>query len=464
MNLAPPDGLPDRSVPPAYDALLEPDGTITASEMSYREFYRDPELNAIIAQALAQNRDLMIATARIEQARARFRIEDSNRLPNAVATGSVVRTRQALLDDGAAVGAAEDGAQQSNSVTSTRYDIGVGVSSFELDFWGRLRNLSDAARAEYLSSVAAQQAFYLSLVADTATTYFDIVETNEQIELAEATAVSRRDGLRIARLRLDAGVTSALPFRQAESLLTQAEQQLSAEKLVLAQLRNQLSVLVGNAVPSAIGEGASLADFNDDRRIFAGATSELLLARPDILAAEETLRGARANIGAARAAFFPSISLTGSAGLASSDRGGLFGSDGFGWSFGPTISLPIFDAGARLADLNLAEALETEQVANYQLTIQNAFREVSDALAGRKYLAEQIEVLNRAVSAQERIARIARLRYREGVADYLEVLDAERNLFAAQQQLLEVNRLWLQNRTTLFVALGGGIGSPSRTD
>ena len=181
--------------------------------------------------------------------------------------------------------------------------------------------------------------------------------------------------------------------------------------------------------------------------------------RPDIQAAEEQLRAARANIGAARAAFFPTISLTGNAGLASSDLGGLFGSDGFSWSFGPSVSLPIFDWGAREASLDLAEAREVEQVAIYEKTVQTAFREVSDGLAGRRWLAEQVAALENGVAAQERLARLARLRYREGVADYLEVLDAERNLFSAQQQLLTTRRAYLQNGTTLFVALGGGIGT-----
>jgi len=396
----------------------------------------------------------MAATARIEQARARFRIEDSRRLPNLVATASGTRTRQATAGNPAF---AAGGDNLPTSFTFNRFDIGVGVSAFELDFWGRVKNLSDAARASYLASVATQRAFYLSLIADTATTYFEIVETEEQIVLAEATAASRREGLKIAKLRLDAGVTSALPYRQAETLLTQAEQQIASERLALAQLRNQLAVLVGGATPEGSPpQGLSLAAQVDERRLAAGLPSELLLARPDILAAEEQLRAARANIGAARAAFFPSISLTGNTGLTSGSLGSLFDSDGLGWSFGPSISLPIFDFGAREADLDLAKALEVEQVANYDRTVQQAFREVSDALAGREYLAEQIATLERARIAQSEIARIARARYREGVADYLEVLDAERNLFSAEQQLLATRRAWLQNRATLFVSLGGG--------
>lgn len=453
-SMAPEHVRPEGATAPAFDPDYRPDGSVVASQLSYREWFNDPRLVLLIGTALENNRDLLAATARIEQARARYRIQDSRQLPTVVANASGTRSRQPLgvnpaLDTGDVEGAPE-------SVTFNRFEVGVGVSSFELDFWGRVASLSDQARAEYLASVAAQRAFYLSLIADTATTYYEIVETEEQIALAEATAESRREGLRIAKLRLDAGVTSALPFRQAETLLTQAEQQLASERLSLAQLRNQLAVLVGGTVPGALPDGLPLESQADDRRLAAGLPSELLLVRPDIVAAEEQLRAARANIGAARAAFFPTISLTGNAGFSSNSLDNLFSGDGFGWSFGPTISLPIFDWGAREADLDLARALEVEQVANYDKTVQTAFREVSDALAGRRWLAEQVATLERAVEAQERIARLARLRYREGVADYLEVLDAERNLFSARQQLLATERAWLQNRATLFVALGGG--------
>lgn len=461
VNLAPDHTRPALASAPAYDPAYRPDGSVVASQLSYRDWYPDPRLQELIATALENNRDLVVATARIEQARAQFRIENSRRLPNVVANASGTRSQQATAGN-PAFGAA-GGADLPTSFTFNRFDIGVGVSAFELDFWGRVRNLSEAARASYLASVATQRAFYLSLIADTATTYFEIVETEEQIVLAEATAASRREGLRIAQLRLDAGVTSALPYRQAETLLTQAEQQIASERLALAQLRNQLAVLVGGTTPEGLPQGQTLGQQSDNRRLAAGLPSELLLARPDIIAAEEQLRAARANIGAARAAFFPSISLTGNAGLTSGSLGNLFDSDGFGWSFGPSISLPIFDFGAREASLDLAKALEVEQVATYDRTVQQAFREVSDALAGREYLAQQIDTLERARTAQTQIARIARARYREGVADYLEVLDAERNLFSAEQQLLATRRAWLQNRATLFVALGGGAGGEVAT-
>ena len=457
-SMAPEHARPTLATAPDFDPDYRPDGEVVASQLSYRDWFADPRLVALIGSALENNRDLLAATARIEQARARYRIEDSRSLPTVVADASGTRTRQPLGVNPALDSGDVDGAP--SSVTTNRFAIGVGVSAFELDFWGRVASLSEAARAQYLATLAAQRAFYLSLIADMANTYFEIVETQEQIALAEQTAESRREGLRIAKLRLDNGVTSALPYRQAETLLTQAEQQLAVERLALARLRNQLAVLVGGRVPDGLPQSLTLAAQGDKRRLAAGLPSDLLLVRPDIIAAEEELRAARANIGAARAAFFPTISLTGNAGLSSNSLDGLFSGDALGWSFGPSISLPIFDWGAREANLDLAQALEVEQVANYDRTVQNAFREVSDALAGRRWLAEQVETLERAVTAQERIARIARLRYREGVADYLEVLDAERNLFNARQQLLATERAWLQNRATLFVALGGG--APTR--
>ena len=453
-SMAPEHTRPELATSPAYDPEYRPDGQVVASRLGYRDWFPDPRLRGLIDSALANNRDLLAATARIEQARARYRIEDSRRLPTVVATASAVRTRTPVSVNPALGGVGAGAAN--GSITYDRFNVGVGVSAFELDFWGRIASLSEAARAQYLSTVAAQRAFYLSLIADTATTYFEVVETEQQIALADATAESRREGLRIARLRLENGVTSALPYRQAETLLTQAEQQSASERLALARLRNQLAVLVGGTIPEALPGGLTLTEQGDDRRLAAGLPSDLLLARPDIVAAEEQLRSARANIGAARAAFFPSISLTGNAGFSSGSLDGLFSGDVLTWSFGPSISLPIFDWGAREADLDLAKALEVEQVANYDRTVQTAFREVSDALAGRRYLGEQVDTLNRALEAQERIARIARLRYREGVANYLEVLDAERNLFNAQQQLLATQRAELQNRATLFVALGGG--------
>lgn len=268
---------------------------------------------------------------------------------------------------------------------------------------------------------------------------------------------SRREGLRIARVRLDAGITSALDFRQAESLLTQAETELAGLRLAQARSNNALAVLVGGAVPQPLPDPLPLAEQASQVTLAAGLPSELLAARPDILAAEERLRASRANIGAARAAFFPSIALTGSLGFASAELGDLVGEDGLTWSFGPSITLPIFNRGRLRGNLTVAEARELIEVATYERAIQIAFQEVANALAGRRYLAEQVAAQERGTLAQRQIADLARTRYREGVVGYIEVLDAERNLFAAEQALVQLRRAEVDNLVELYVVLGGGV-------
>ncbi|WP_347302959.1 efflux transporter outer membrane subunit [Croceibacterium sp. TMG7-5b_MA50] len=469
INLAPDHVRPGLTTEAAYDPAFQPDGAVVANQLPWRSFFVDPRLEALIEAALLNNRDLLAATARIEQARAQFRIQDAARLPAPGFNGTYTRQRTPLgTIPGFGTGGVTDEPGEGgevvedppSSITIDRYDVNVGVSSFELDFWGRVRNLSDAQRALYLSTEAAQRAFYLSLIADVAGTYYQVVEAREQIALAQRTTETRRDALRIAELRLGAGVESALPTRQAEALLTQAEQQLQAQELTEAQLRNQLAVLVGGRVPDTLPPGLTLVEQENGLEIDAGLPSDLLLARPDIIQAEQELIAARANIGAARAAFFPTISLTGSYGFSSVELDELFQGSNQAWSFSPSISLPIFDWGAREAQLDFARAREVEEVAQYDLAVQNAFREVSDALAGRRYLADQVATLERGVTAQQQIANIARLRYREGVADFLEVLDAERSLFAAQQSLLATRRAYRSNAVTLYVALGGGMLAP----
>lgn len=445
-QLAPPHVRPDLPTVPEYPAAYAGDVTLgeRAVEIGWRDFFADPRLELLVASALERNRDLAIAVAQIEEARGLYRIQDAERLPLIGATGDASRSR---------VSGAETGV---GAVTSSRYAIGVGVTGFELDFWGRVRNLSEAARSEYLATVQAERAFRLALIRDVASAYFGVREAEERIALAEATVRSREEGLRIARRRLEAGVTSALDFRQAESLLTQAETQLASLRLAQAQSENFLAVLVGGPIAIPLPEPLPLDRQRSDVTIAAGLPSELLVVRPDILAAEERLRAARANIGAARAAFYPSISLTGSLGFASTELGDLVGSDGFTWNFGPSINLPIFDWGGREGNLTVAEARENIAVASYERTVQEAFREVADALAGRRWLDEQVEAQIRGLDAQRAIADLARTRYREGVANYLEVLDAERTLFIEEQVLIQLRRAELENLVSLYIALGGG--------
>lgn len=445
-NLAPPHVRPplptDTQYPDGFANDVAPGQR--ATEIGWQDFFADPQLAVLIARAVERNRDLAIAVARIEEARGQYRIQDADRLPTVGASAGATRSRGASL-----TGVGTD--------TTNRYSVGVGVTSFELDFWGRVKNLSDAARSQYLETGQAERAFRLTLVRDVASAYFASRGAEEQIRLAEATVTSRKEGLRIARLRLDAGVTSALDYRQSETLLTQAETELASLRLAKAQSDNFLAVLVGGPLPADLPAPLPLAAQSSPPALSAGLPSDLLVARPDILSAEEQLRAARANVGAARAAFFPSISLTGSVGFASSSLDNLFGNNGLTWSFGPSISLPIFDFGRNKGNLTVAEARENIAVATYEKTVQTAFREVADALAGRRYLAEQVEAQERGTLAQRRIADLARKRYREGVSTYLEVLDAERNLFAAEQALIELRRAQVDNLVTLYVALGGGL-------
>ena len=332
----------------------------------------------------------------------------------------------------------------------------MGVSSFELDFWGRVRDLSESARSEYLATVQAQRAFRLSLIQDVAAAYLASIETAEQIRLADTTVQSRREGVRIAQVRQRAGLTSALDLRQAESLLAQAEAALAGLHLTQVQANNLLFVLVGGPVTQPLPAPLPLAEQRSPTVLAAGLPSELLLARPDVLAAEERLRSAEASIGAARAAFFPSISLTGALGFASSALNTLVGNDGLSWSYGPSIAAPIFNRGRIRGNVTVARAEGQIAVADYERTIQVAFQEVSNALAGRRFLADQVAAQERGTQAQRQIAALARSRYLEGVVSYIEVLDAERNLFAAEQALLRLRRADAENLIALYVALGGG--------
>jgi multidrug efflux system outer membrane protein len=451
-NLAPPHTRPPFAAAPAYPAEYAPEaGERKATAIGWRDYFTDPRLQTLIQMALDNNRDLRVSVARIDQARGQYRIAAATRLPELDANASATRSRTLGFDS------APGGAGALGPVTQNAYRAGVGVTSFELDFWGRVHNMSEAARASYLATVAAERAFRLSLIRDVAINYLTARELAERIEIAEATVKSRGEGLRIAKLRLDAGVTSALDYRQAETLLTQAETERAALRLQRAQTRDYSYVLIGRPVPTELPDALPMARQGIVRDIGPGLPSDLLENRPDLIAAEQQLRAARANIGVARAAFFPSISLTGNAGFASSSLKDLFGADGQTWSFGPSIDLPLFDWGRREGQLAVATGEERIALATYEKAVQTAFREVADGLAGRVYLAEQIAAQERALAAQRQLAALARSRYLNGVAQYIEVLDAERNLFSAEQTMISLRAQDLQNLVSLYVALGGGV-------
>lgn len=445
-------GLPTAPAYPA-DAFPASAGP-RAVDVEWRSFFRDARLQALIARAIDNNRDLRAAVLRIEEARGQYRIQRADRLPTLDASAGATRSRSQGFQGG-------DGQESGGAFTQNRFDIGVGVSSFELDFWGRVRSLTEAARARFLATIQAQRAFQINLVADVAEAYLTERELDARIDVAERAIRSRRRALEIGKLRLDAGVTSALDYRQIETLLTQAQSQIADLQLQRAQVRNTLEFLVGGPVPVALPAPVAFVNQSIVDNISAGLPSELLANRPDILEAEEQLRAANADVGAARAAFFPQISLTGALGLASTALGNLFSGGAFNYSAGAGIGLPLFDAGRRRGNLDVANARSGIAVAGYERAIQNAFREVSDRLAGRRWLLDRLSAQQRETAAQRNRAELATLRYRNGVANYLEVLDAERELFAAEQQQLLTRREQLTNTVDLYVALGGGLDRAS---
>jgi multidrug efflux system outer membrane protein len=441
-NLAPPYEQPAAPIPTTYSESSGAAGQ-EATEVDWRVFFGDPQLKAYIEAALENNRDLAAATARIAQARAQYRIQQAERFPQVDASISANRVRTPT---------------PGGQVTTESYAAQIAVTAYELDFWGRLANLSEAARREYLATVEAQRAFRLSLIRNVASVYYAIRSGEEGADLAARTLESRRESLEIAKLRLDAGVTSTVDYEQAAVLVTQAETQLAELQRTTDQDRNLLMVLVGGPVAAPLPSGRDSADAGQFDALKPGLPSSLLVNRPDVLAAEQQLRAANANIGAARANFFPFIALTGAAGYVSPELGSLFRRGAGTWSYAGAAALPLFDFGRRRAVVALNQARRDELVANYQRTVQEAFREVSDGLVARQRLEEQIHAQERAVAAQRDLADSAELRYQSGVSIYLEVLDAERSLFAAEQQLITLRAAALQNGAALYTALGGGAG------
>lgn len=446
----------EQPVSPITDTF--PYSTATAStqpfaaDLGWREYFADERLKTLISAALTNNRDLAQSMARIAQARAQFGIEDSQRLPQLDLGGSYTRTKQPLsaLGAGSSTGA-------SGSVIYDSEAANLSISNFELDLWGRVKNLSDQAKAQYLGSVQGARAFRLSLISQVTAAYYQQRSGEERIALANDALTGRLEGQRIALRRLDAGVTSTVDYNQAVLLTTQAKAELADLHRTTEQAANLLTVLIGGPLKYALPPARPLDDSTLLSNIAPGLPSDVLTNRPDVLEAEFNLRAANANIGAARAAFFPSISLTGQYGFAAPALGDLFKGGAKTWSYGGNIDLPIFDWGRRKAQLQLSRAQADELTSAYQSAVQGAFREVADALAARRRYEEQLTALTETVQAQQQLAYTASRRYEQGLSIYLEVLDAERSLFSAQQQLIDLRSVALQNNVSLYVALGGGL-------
>lgn len=406
----------------------------------WQGFFGDATLRQLIDTALAQNRDLRVAAFNLEQARAQLGLRRAEQWPG--------------------VGLGINGSRTPNNsggITSN-YSGGLLVTAYELDFFGRVASLKEQALAQYLASEAGRQNVRLSLVAGVAQSWLALLADQAQLELARQTLATRESSLGLIRLRFEHGTTSALELSQAESLVENARVALAQFERQRAQDENALALLLGQ--PLDPGLRAELAPQQltglQLPTLAAGLPSQLLTRRPDIVQAEQQLIAANANIGAARAAFFPRITLTTGIGSASSELSGLFKDGSWGFTLAPQLLLPIFDAGRNQAGLDAARAGREAALAQYEKAIQSAFREVADALAGRETLARQLQAQQAQTAADQRRLELTELRLQHGAASQLDWLDAQRSLFASQQALTQTRLAWWQNQVALYKALGGG--------
>ncbi len=450
MNLTPAYERPAAPVAATYAPELLPAGPAgaagaagaAAAEIEWQRYFADERLKRLIDIALANNRDLRVAVLNIEQARASYQIKRAAELPS---IGAGIAAQRAAT----------------NGAVGNIYSVGLQVTSFELDFFGRVRSLSAAALAQYLATDEARKTVQITLIASVANAYVGLLADDELLKVTRDTLDTRAESYRLTKLKFDNGAASELDFRQAELLLEGAKATLAQTQRQRLQDENALVLLLGQSMPADLPAGLSLAAQQFSTELPAGLPSELLTRRPDVRSAEQQLLSANANIGAARAAFFPNISLTANAGSASTQLSGLFKSGT--WAVTGTASLlqPIFDAGRNQANLEVAKANRDIAVAQYEQAIQTAFREVADSLAGRATLGEQLRAQTAQASAAQVSFKLADLRYRNGAASYLDVLDAQRSLFTAQQATVLVQAQQVQNLVTLYKVLGGGWKEPA---
>jgi multidrug efflux system outer membrane protein len=437
-----PEGPAYRRPPAAIPANA--DSSVAADAIGWREVLCDPQLQRVVELALANNRDLRTAALNVAQAEAQYRIQRGELFPQLGATGalSAQRTPANLSATGRAI-------------TSRSWSGGIGFTSYEVDLFGRVRSLSQQAFEQYLGYDETRRASQISLVAQVANAWLNLLGDRELLALTERTLVNQQDALRLTQAGFDGGTATALALRQAQTSVETARASLAQYTRQQAQDLNALNLLTGapvpeNLLPSAPLDGALVAE------VPAGMDSSILVRRPDVLAAEHNLLAANANIGAARAAFFPSITLTGSAGTASSSFSRLFSAGSASWSFAPQINVPIFSAGVLQGSLDLAKVQTQLQVAEYERTIQTAFREVADVLAARGTYDAQITAQTALADAYADAFRLSLLRFRSGLDTYQAPLDSQRQLYTAQQELISLRVQRLQTLVTLYKALGGG--------
>lgn len=418
----------------------------SVASVRWQDFYTDPKLKALIELALKNNKDLQSAILAVQSARAQYQITETSAWPKVGALGGA--TRSANTNNRGDVNPA------------TAYNVGLAMSSYELDLWGKVASQKEQALHQYLATNAAKDAAQISIISSVAQGYVNLAHALAQRQLAEQTLQTREHAMMITQKRFEAGIDSKLPSLQAASSLESARLAVYNADTAILQARNALQLLIGRPVPNellpTIGRDMHIGNITSQTLFSTGLPSELLYYRPDIVQAEHNLKAAGANINVARAAYFPSISLASNIGYSSGSLNNLLESGAFGWSFGPSISLPIFDAGARRANYEVAQVAQKSALVNYEKAIQNAFKEVSDVLAERATLGQRIDAQLRLQDNYRQTYDIAYARFRSGLDNYLTVLDAERSLFANQQSILQLELAKLVNQIRLYQVLGGG--------
>jgi multidrug efflux system outer membrane protein len=455
-SLEPKYERPETPVQPSWpvgDSYLR-QSEANLPSLGYRDIFRDPRLQALIEQALSNNRDLRIAAANIASAAAQYRVQRSQLFPqvNAGAGAGLSGETRSTSATNSGTGNVTTGR---NFSASQQYNVGVGVSSFELDLFGRVRSLSNSALGQYFATEAAARATRLSLVGELASAYYTLAADRSLLAIAKATEANAARSVELTGARLRGGVSSRIDLRQAQSILEQARSDVASQTTAVAQDRNLLQLLVGspvadNLLPDSIEAVDALLG-----EVPAGLSSDILLRRPDVVEAEYQLRAANARIGAARAAFFPSISLTGLLGLASGSLTSLFTGGAFNFNAGANASVPIFDAGANRGNLAYARAQRDLFIARYEQVIQTSFREVSDALARRGTIGQQMAAQTRGLEAAQDNYNLTQARFQGGIENFLTSLIAQRDLYSAQQNLARTRLDRAVNLVDLYRTLGG---------
>jgi outer membrane protein, multidrug efflux system len=433
---------------------------VPAADIAAHEVFRDERLNRLVDLALVNNRDLLTAVLNVQQTEAQYRITRSASYPTVQGSAGFTRSETsfstATLGLGALSGFGTGAATSSTSYTGNSFSASVGVTSYELDLFGHVRSQNAQALEQYFQSEEAQRAAQVSLVGQVATQYLTLRETEELLQLSKDTLAAVQGSYDLNKATFDAGASNELDLRQSEGQVESARIDVETYQRQLDQARNALQLLLGAPIPQDLPPAQPFSDAGMVADVPAGLPSDLLARRPDILEAEHALKAANANIGVARAAFFPTISLTGSVGVTSTQLSSLFKAGSGEWSFGPQISVPLFAGGKNIAGLDVAKVDERLEVVAYEKAVQTAFREVADALVGVASYARQITLEQALIDTQQRRLELATLRYRQGEDTYLNELAAQQDLFSAQQGLLQAQFNRLSAKVSLYQALGGG--------